>query len=195
MRSSWTTSSSALGERRRAEQEAHAFGFDGQVELQDPRMGATASGTSAASTRASGAASRQPAPVEHEVLRDPQPSVARDVGVYVLLPVALQMHLQHEVEPLAFGADHPLLPRMRLDLANRQDVGAEHRLVRILGRELLGDVDPLADAPKERIERRRGAVLGTPVLVTLWRMEIHRHHRRQGVDRRLPLGLDRKSVV
>jgi hypothetical protein len=45
------------------------------------------------------------------VLGDPEPRVPSDVALRVLLAITADMDLEHPVEPLALGADHPLVAR------------------------------------------------------------------------------------
>ena len=94
--------------------------------------------------------------IVEEVLGDPEPRVARDVVLRVLLAITADVDLHDPVEPLALGADHPLVAQGILDIDDGKQVGREARLGRAVDRELGGEVDP-ATLPgivaAQRVER------------------------------------------
>ncbi len=122
-----------------------------------------------------------PSRVEDEVLRDPQPGEDLDVARIVLRPVAAQMDLQGEVEPLALVRDQPPVSGMGVDVEHHEEVGGDDRLSGVVDRELAPDVDAPTPPGEVLLQRLPGPLLGDPVVVAL-RWARRRELGRERVD-------------
>jgi hypothetical protein len=117
--------------------------------------------------------------VVDEVLGDPQPAVALDVGLEVLAVVAAIEDLQRQIEALGLCADHPAIALVRLHVQHGDQIGRKHALRRVIDGQVRREIHLALHAPKERLEGAERPVLGQAMPVAFRR------------ERRLDLGWQR----